>query len=101
MSNILPFMGAETAKCKVGSLARHPEHGCVTVVAAEGLQRTIEITDYRELTAVELRTALPSGVAPHEVLRGEELIHTYINVPVQTLRDLDREASQLCQHVGA
>lgn len=85
-SNILAFTGAERNKCPVGSLAFHPEFGCVTVVAANGLVRTIEVTDYRPLDAAELYAELPADVVPEEVLFGEEHITTAHDVDVTVLR---------------
>ncbi|TAG84266.1 MAG: hypothetical protein EAZ24_01610 [Burkholderiales bacterium] len=91
MNNVLKFNGAESSKCRVGSYAHHPDHGCVTVVAATGLMRTIEITDYRPLTKDELGLDLPEEVMPSEVLYGTELEQTYAEVSVTSLRDLARE----------
>ncbi|TAG49761.1 MAG: hypothetical protein EAZ30_02695 [Betaproteobacteria bacterium] len=91
MTNVLQFNGSESSKCRVGSYAHHAEHGCVTVVAASGLMRTIEITDYRALSQAELVVDLPDGIAPSEVLYGTELDQTYAEVSVTSLRDLDRE----------
>jgi hypothetical protein len=60
--------------------------------------RTIEITDYRPLTQDELVLDLPNGVAASEVLYGTELEHSYAEVSVTSLRDLDRERmlSRVC-----
>jgi hypothetical protein len=91
VTNVLQFNASESSKCRVGSYAHHPEHGCVTVVGARGLMRTIEITDYRPLTQDELVLDLPNGVAASEVLYGTELEQSYAEVSVTSLRDLDRE----------
>ena len=85
-ANVLTFTGSERSKCPPGSLAFHPEWGCVSVVAAAGLTRTVEVTDYRPLDDAELYAGLPADIVPEEVLFGEEHITTAHDVDVTALR---------------
>lgn len=85
-ANVLTFTGSERSKCPPGSLAFHPEWGCVSVVAAAGLTRTVEVTDYRPLDDAGLYAGLPADVVPEEVLFGEEHVTTAYEVDVTVLR---------------
>ena len=77
---------SHSAKCPVGVLAQHPAWGCVRVHAADGLLRTLEITDYRPLAPSD-GSDLPAGVELSEVLYSDETEYRYVDVHVTELTE--------------
>jgi|JI10StandDraft_1071094.scaffolds.fasta_scaffold877928_1 hypothetical protein len=85
MNNVLT-LNAATIKCPVGSIATHALYGWCEVIAANGMQRTVQFeirTPDKKLNLDDL----PFGVEPEEVLFSETISTCEADVDVKELRE--------------
>lgn len=85
MNNVVE-MQHKNLKCPVGSIATHVDYGWCEVIAASGLERTVEVvihTPDRELNVDDL----PIGIEPEEILFSETITTFEHQVDVRDLRE--------------